>query len=87
MSKEHQNVANAMENDRFKLQNVANTVEMVVFSSKNPQIAKKTDKRGNQEKTKWKKHTSPNNSGANQKSRSFFFGHVVTMTDVRIVHH
>ena len=75
---EHQNVVNAMENDRFKLQNVAHTVEMVAFSSKNPQIA---------EKTKWKKHTSPNNSGANQKSRSFFFGHVVTMTDARIVHH
>jgi hypothetical protein len=33
-----------MENQRFELQNVANTIEMAASSSKMLQIAKKTDR-------------------------------------------
>ena len=38
----HQNAVHSMENERFQLQNVAKTVEMVASSSKMLQIARKT---------------------------------------------
>jgi hypothetical protein len=41
----HQNSANAMENERFQLQNVAKTVEMAVSSRKMLQIARKTGRK------------------------------------------
>jgi len=41
----HQNSANAMENERFQLQNVAKRVEMAVSSRKMLQIARKTGRK------------------------------------------
>ena len=55
---EHQNVAISIENQRFELKNVANTVEMAASSSKMLQIARNMDDFVNPEKKQNRKTTS-----------------------------
>jgi hypothetical protein len=59
----HQNSANAMENERFQLQNVAKTVEMAVSSRKMLQIARKTGRKIDPPQKKNNTEKKQNNSG------------------------
>jgi hypothetical protein len=53
-----------MENERFELENVANTVEMAASSSQMLQIARKTDRTADPKNIpKRKDNNSQNNSG------------------------
>ena len=60
----HQNVANSIENERFQLQDIARTVEMAASSSQMLQIARKTGRKTDPQKSAKNGKKCQHNSGS-----------------------